>query len=63
MKDILVSKEQQEKQRYGRDKSTVIDHTYINSGEYRNKFDKISDNKDLNRLIYHLAKKMINQTI
>ena len=38
----------------------MIDHTYINSGEYRNKFDKISDNKDLNRLIYHLAKKMLN---
>ena len=38
----------------------MIDHTYINSGEYRNKFDKISDNKDLNRLLYYLAKKMLN---
>lgn len=56
---IFVKKEQQEKQRYGRDKGTVIDHTYINSGEYRNKFDKISDNKDLNRLIYNLAKRML----
>ena len=56
---IFVKKEQQEKQRYGRDKSTVIDNTYINSGEYRNKFDKISDNKDLNRLVYNLAKKML----
>lgn len=56
---IFVKKEQQEKQRYGRDKGTVIDHTYINSGEYRNKFDKISDNKDLNRLIYNPAKRML----
>ena len=53
---IFVTKEQQ---RYGRDKSTVINHAYINSGAYWNKFDKISDNKDLNRLIYHLAKKML----
>lgn len=60
VKDVLVKKERQEKQRYGRDKATVIDHTYINSGEYRNKFDKISDNKDLNRLLYYLAKKMLN---
>lgn len=57
---IFVKKERQEKQRYGRDKSTVIDHTYINSGEYRNKFDTISDNKELNRLLYNLAKKMLN---
>lgn len=60
VKNISEKKERQERQRYGRDKGTVVDHTYINSGEYRNKFDKISDNKDLNRLVYHLAKKMLN---
>ena len=48
-----------EEQRYGRNKSTVINHTYIESGEYRRKFDKISDNKELNRLLYQLAKKML----
>lgn len=32
-------------QRYGRNKSTLVNSTYISSGEYRNKFDKITDNK------------------
>ena len=54
-----MEKERQEKQRYGRDKNTIINHTYVNSGEYRNKFDKISNNKELNRLLYQLAKKML----
>ena len=48
-----------EEQRYGRNKETVIDHAYINSGEYRKKFDKISDNKKLNKLLYQLAKTML----
>ena len=52
--------EKQEVQRYGRDKDTVINHTYINGGEYRNKFDQISNNKTLNRKVYQIAKKMLN---
>ena len=48
-----------EEQRYGRNKETVIDHAYINSGEFRRKFDKISDNKKLNKLLYQLAKNML----
>ena len=48
-----------ERQRYGRNKDTIINHAYINSGEYRNKFDKISSSKELNRLTYQLAKKML----
>ena len=48
-----------EEQRYGRNKNTVINHAYINSGEYRKKFDKISDNKKLNKLLYQLAKAML----
>ena len=36
-----------EYQRYGRNKKTIINHTYINSGEYRNKFDKITKNIDV----------------
>lgn len=48
-----------EEQRYGRNKDTAIDHSYIASGEYRKKFDKISTDKSLNRLVYGLAKEML----
>lgn len=49
-----------EYQRYGRNKETTINHTYINSGEYRNKFDKITNNVDINRILYIKAKEMLN---
>ena len=49
-----------EYQRYGRNKQTLINSTYINSGEYRNKFDKITDNKDVSRVLYSKAKEMLN---
>jgi len=52
----LLSKEEQ---RYGRNKETLVNHTYIESGEYRKKFDQISDNAELNKLLYQLAKKML----
>ena len=48
-----------ELQRSGRDKSVSINHSYINSGEYKRKFDNITDNPKLNKLLYHLAKKML----
>ncbi len=48
-----------EEQRYGRNKDTTIKHAYISSGEYRKKFDQISDNKKLNKLLYQLAKTML----
>lgn len=48
-----------ELQRYGRNKSTIVDHSYVESGEYRRKFDLISDNVSLNKLIYDLSKKML----
>lgn len=48
-----------ERQRYGRNKDTSINNTYINSGEYRNKFNQLSDDIELNRLVYQLAKKML----
>lgn len=48
-----------EEQRNGRNKSTIVNHTYLASGEYRKKFDKISNNKKLNRLLYVLARKML----
>lgn len=48
-----------ELQRYGRNKSTLVNKTYIDSGEYRNKFDKITDDKDVNRVLYAKAKEML----
>lgn len=48
-----------EYQRYGRNKQTLINHTYIDSGEYRHKFDYITDNDDVNRVIYSKAKEML----
>lgn len=48
-----------EYQRYGRNKETVINSTYINSGEYKNKFDKITDNKKVSRVLYSKAKEML----
>lgn len=48
-----------EQQRKGRNKSTTINHTYINSGEYRNKFDSLTADKSLNRIIYQKAKEML----
>lgn len=50
----------EELQRKGRNKNTIINHSYIESGEYRKKFDYISDNSNLNRLLYNLSKKMLN---
>ena len=40
-------------------KETSINHTYIEGGEFRKKFDTISDDKELNKLIYTLAKQML----
>lgn len=55
---VLLGTEDEE-QRYGRNKDTVINHTYINSGDYRKKFDGISSSPELNRLLYQLSKKML----
>ncbi|MFG6329080.1 MAG: hypothetical protein K1W06_06330 [Lachnospiraceae bacterium] len=48
-----------EYQRYGRNKDTIINSTYINSGEYRRKFDKITKNDAINRILYSKAKEML----
>lgn len=45
-----------ENQRYGRNKSTLINNAYIESGEYRRKFDGITDNPNVNRSLYVCAK-------
>lgn len=48
-----------ENQRYGRNKDTLVNKTYIESGEYRRKFDNITDNADVNRTLYECAKKAL----
>lgn len=50
---------EKEEQRYGRNKNTLVNKVYLNKGEYRKKFDSISDSAELNRLLYRLAKKML----
>lgn len=59
MQDELFSLAESEEQRAGRNKQTTIDHTYINSGEYRRKFN-IFTTPELQRLVYQLAKQMLN---
>ena len=48
-----------EEQRIGRDKTTTINHAYINSNKYRRKFDLISNNIALSRILYRIAKRML----
>lgn len=48
-----------EQQRKGRNKETIVNSAYINSGEYKRKFDNIADNAELSRLLYKLAKNML----
>ena len=45
-----------EYQRYGRNKETLINNTYIESGEYRRKFDSATDVPEVNRSIYQCSK-------
>lgn len=45
-----------EYQRYGRNKGTLVNKTYIDSGEYRRKFDNATDNPELNKALYDAAK-------
>ncbi len=48
-----------EYQRYGRNKSTLVNKTYIDSGEYRRKFDNATDNPAVNKALYDSAKKAL----
>ena len=56
---VLNDRLEKEEQRYGRNKETAINHAYINSGEYRIKFDKITDNPDVNKTLYYAAKQAL----
>ena len=51
--------EEIEDQRDGRNKATAINTTYIDSGEYRRKFDAITADSELNKLLYSCAKEML----
>lgn len=55
----LIQDAENEEQRKGRNKQTQVNRTYINSGEYRKKFDLISNSSELNRLLYRLSKQML----
>lgn len=48
-----------EEQRKGRNRSTVINRTYIDGGTYRRKFDLLTNDRQINRLLYGLAKTML----
>ncbi len=43
-------------QRSGRNKSTQINAAYIKSGEYRRKFDSLTDVPEVNKTLYNCAK-------
>ena len=45
-----------EYQRYGRNKDTLVNKTYIDSGEYRRKFDNATENASVNKTLYDSAK-------
>lgn len=56
---IISSEDKNEQQRYGRNKATTVNSTVINSGEYKRKFDTITDNPKVNKVLYSKAKEML----
>lgn len=48
-----------ENQRYGRNKATLVNKKYIESGDYRAKFDRITENPEINRILYAKAKEIL----
>lgn len=48
-----------ENQRYGRNKDTLVNKTYLESGEYKRKFDNATQNSDLNKALYKKAKEAL----
>lgn len=48
-----------EYQRYGRNKNTLVNKTYIEGGEYRRKFDNICDDPAVNKALYDKAKESL----
>lgn len=58
--DSLSNNSFTEQEQYGKSKNATVNHTYLNSGEYRRKFDAITDNPAVNRTLYQIAKKILN---
>ena len=58
MRSDKLSKEL-ENQRYGRNKDTIVNKTYIESGEYKRKFDSINENIDVKKTLYAKSKEML----
>lgn len=56
---LSISLEEMEDQRAGRNKETIVDNSYIESGAYRRKIDRITTSDQMNRLIYQKAKEML----
>ncbi|MCQ2514788.1 MAG: hypothetical protein MJ089_06865 [Ruminococcus sp.] len=48
-----------ENQRYGRNKSTLVNKTFLESGEYRRKFDNATDNPFVNKTLYDCSKRAL----
>ena len=48
-----------EDQRYGRDKGTLVNKSYIESGDFRRKFDSVVDDTKIARILYDFAKEML----
>jgi hypothetical protein len=48
-----------ESQHKWKSRDTLIDRKYIESNEYRRKFDKLQESKEITRLIYQNSKKML----
>jgi hypothetical protein len=55
----MISSIELEEQRQGKMKASQVDMSYINSGEYRRKFDSITNDSELSRLLYSIAKEML----
>lgn len=56
---LSFSLEEIEDQRVGRNKDTLVDSSFIESGQYRRKIDAITTSDKLNHLIYQKAKEML----
>lgn len=48
-----------ENQRLGRNKSTLVNKTYIDSGEYKRKWDNAIENQKVSKTLYDCAKKAL----
>ena len=48
-----------ENQRYGRNKDTLVNKTYLESGDYRRKYGSATGNPDVNKVLYTCAKEAL----